>query len=50
MEERAHIGELISALVYLYGSARRRLKLGLCDPLVCNRYWLWGFLERSSPR
>jgi hypothetical protein len=23
MEERVHIGELISALVYLYGSARR---------------------------
>ncbi len=23
--------------------ARRRLQLGLCDPLVCNRYLLWGF-------
>jgi hypothetical protein len=23
--------------------ARRRLRLGLCDPLVCNRYLLWGF-------
>ena len=22
--------------------ARRRLQLGLCDPLVCNRYLLWG--------
>jgi len=22
--------------------ALRRLQLGLCDPLVCNRYWLWG--------
>jgi len=22
--------------------ARRRLRLGLCDPLVCNRYLLWG--------
>ena len=23
--------------------ARRRLRLGLCDPLICNRYLLWGF-------
>jgi hypothetical protein len=23
--------------------ALRRVQLGLCDPLVCNRYWLWGF-------
>jgi hypothetical protein len=23
--------------------ARRRFRLGLCDPLVCNRYLLWGF-------
>ena len=22
--------------------ARRRLRLGLCDPLICNRYLLWG--------
>jgi hypothetical protein len=22
--------------------ARRRVRLGLCDPLVCNRYLLWG--------
>jgi hypothetical protein len=26
-----------------YGQARRRLRLGLCDPLICNRYLLWGF-------
>ena len=25
-----------------YRMARQRLKLGLCDPLVCNRYLLWG--------
>ena len=25
-----------------YGQARRRFRLGLCDPLVCNRYLLWG--------
>jgi hypothetical protein len=25
-----------------YGKARRRLRLNLCDPLVCNRYLLWG--------
>jgi hypothetical protein len=25
-----------------YRKARQRLKLGLCDPLVCNRYLLWG--------
>jgi hypothetical protein len=23
--------------------ARRRMRLGLCDSLVCNRYLLWGF-------
>lgn len=26
-----------------YRRARRRLRLGLCDPLICNRYLLWGF-------
>jgi hypothetical protein len=26
-----------------YRSARRRLALGLCDPLVCNRFLLWGW-------
>jgi hypothetical protein len=25
-----------------YRMARQRLRLGLCDPLVCNRYLLWG--------
>jgi hypothetical protein len=25
-----------------YRQARRRLDLGLCDPLVCNRYLLWA--------
>jgi hypothetical protein len=25
-----------------YGRARRRLKLGLCEPIDCNRFLLWG--------
>lgn len=25
-----------------YAAARRRRKLGLCDPITCNRYLLWG--------
>jgi hypothetical protein len=25
-----------------YLNARERVRLGLCDPLVCNRYLLWG--------
>jgi hypothetical protein len=25
-----------------YGAARRRVRLGLCSPLVCNRMLLWG--------
>ncbi|MCH8084520.1 MAG: hypothetical protein IH885_09830 [Myxococcales bacterium] len=25
-----------------YRNARPRVRLGLCDPLVCNRYLLWG--------
>ena len=25
-----------------YRKARQRLRLGLCAPLVCNRYLLWG--------
>jgi hypothetical protein len=25
-----------------YSLARRRVRLGLCDPLVCNRYLLWA--------
>lgn len=25
-----------------YAAARRRRKLGLCDPLTCNRYLLWA--------
>jgi hypothetical protein len=25
-----------------HGQARRRMRLGLCDPLVCNRLLLWG--------
>ncbi len=25
-----------------YFKARRRLKLGLCDPMACNRFLLWG--------
>jgi hypothetical protein len=25
-----------------YRQARRRMQLGLCDSLNCNRYWLWG--------
>jgi hypothetical protein len=26
-----------------YFKARRRLKLGLCAPMACNRFLLWGF-------
>jgi hypothetical protein len=26
----------------LYSKARRRVSLGLCEPLVCNRFLLWG--------
>jgi hypothetical protein len=25
-----------------YRRARRRVRLGFCDPLVCNRYLLWA--------
>jgi hypothetical protein len=25
-----------------YRKARQRLRLGLCEPMVCNRYLLWG--------
>ena len=25
-----------------YPKARRRVKLGLCDPLACNRFLIWG--------
>lgn len=25
-----------------YSQARRRVKLGLCDPIVCNRFLLWA--------
>ena len=25
-----------------YSRARRRLKLGLCEPMACNRFLLWG--------
>ncbi len=25
-----------------YSRARRRVRMGLCDPLVCNRYLLWA--------
>jgi hypothetical protein len=25
-----------------YVQARRRVRLGLCDPIVCNRFLLWG--------
>jgi hypothetical protein len=25
-----------------YRMARQRLRLGLCEPLICNRYLLWG--------
>jgi hypothetical protein len=28
--------------IFQHRRARRRLRLGLCDPLVCNRYLLWG--------
>ena len=34
-----------------YRQARRRVHLGLCDPLVCSRYLLWalfGALQASS--
>ena len=27
-----------------YRTARQRLRLGLCEPLVCNRYLLWGLV------
>jgi hypothetical protein len=26
-----------------YVQGRRRVRLGLCDPIVCNRFLLWGF-------
>jgi len=26
-----------------YFKTRRRLKLGLCEPMACNRFLLWGF-------
>jgi hypothetical protein len=25
-----------------YSNARQRVRLGLCDPLACNRYLIWG--------
>ncbi|MBW2692671.1 MAG: hypothetical protein JRE57_08555 [Deltaproteobacteria bacterium] len=25
-----------------YPKARKRVQMGLCDPLVCNRFLLWG--------
>ena len=28
--------------LHQHSQAQRRLKLGLCDPLVCNRFLLWG--------
>jgi hypothetical protein len=31
-----------------YRQARRRLKLGLCGPLVCNRLLLWGLFGIES--
>jgi hypothetical protein len=31
-----------------YGGARRRRQHGLCDPLVCNRFLLWGFFGALS--
>ncbi len=27
-----------------YQKARQRMRLGLCDPFVCNRYLLWGIV------
>jgi hypothetical protein len=31
-----------------YGQARRRMRLGLCAPLVCNRFLLWGLFGTAS--
>jgi hypothetical protein len=31
----------VESLLY-FGQARRRLRLGLCDPLACARFLLWG--------
>ena len=31
-----------------YRSARRRVALGLCDPLVCNRFLLWGWFGATQ--
>ena len=28
--------------------ARRRLRLGLCEPVVCNRYLLWGIFGAAQ--
>ena len=30
------------------GQARRRMRLGLCDPLVCNRFLLWGLYGTAA--
>ncbi len=37
----------VEALLH-YRRARRRLRLGLCDPLICNRYLLWGFFGAAQ--
>jgi len=31
-----------------HGQARRRLRLGLCDPLVCSRFLLWGLFGAAQ--
>ena len=31
-----------------YAGARRRVKHGLCDPMVCNRFLLWGLFGALS--
>ena len=30
------------------GQARRRVRLGLCDPLICNRFLLWGLFGAAQ--
>ena len=45
----AELGGDAAAMIWIaaegflnYRKARQRLRLGLCEPLVCNRYLLWG--------
>lgn len=37
----------VESLIH-YDQAQRRVWLGLCDPLVCNRFLLWGFYGTAT--